>query len=49
MDKKILVIDDEEDFSYFVKKSLEAISNYKIITASKGIKRHNAFSLIVGV
>ncbi len=38
MDKKILVIDDEEDFCYFVKQNLEAISNYKVITASKGKK-----------
>ena len=38
MDKKILIIDDEEDFCYFVKKNLEAISNYEIITATKGKK-----------
>ena len=38
MDKKILIIDDEEDFCYFAKKNLEAISNYKIIVANKGKK-----------
>ena len=38
MDKKILIIDDEEDFCYFVKKNLEAISNYEIIVANKGKK-----------
>lgn len=38
MEKKILIIDDEEDFCYFIKKNLEAISNYKIITATKGKK-----------
>ena len=38
MDKKILIIDDEEDFCFFVKKNLEAISNYEIITANKGKK-----------
>ena len=38
MDKKILIIDDEEDFCFFVKKNLEAISNYEIIVANKGKK-----------
>ncbi len=38
MDKKILIIDDEEDFAYFVKKNLEAISNYEIIVANRGKK-----------
>ena len=38
MGKKILIIDDEEDFCYFAKKNLEAISNYEIITANKGKK-----------
>ncbi len=38
MKKKVLVIDDEKDFCYFVKKNLEAISNYKIITVTKGRK-----------
>jgi len=38
MDKKILIIDDEEDFCFFVKQNLEAISNYKIIVANKGKK-----------
>jgi len=38
MEKTILIVDDEEDFCYFVKKNLEAISNYEIITATKGKK-----------
>lgn len=38
MEKKILIIDDEEDFCYFVKKNLEAISNFEIITATRGKK-----------
>ena len=38
MEKKILIIDDEEDFCYFVKKNLEAISNFEITTATKGKK-----------
>ncbi len=38
MEKTILIIDDEEDFCYFVKKNLEAISNYEIITTTKGKK-----------
>jgi len=38
VEKKILIIDDEEDFCYFVKKNLEAISNYEIITATRGKK-----------
>ena len=38
MENKILIIDDEEDFCYFVKKNLEAISNYEIITATRGKK-----------
>jgi len=38
MEKTILIIDDEEDFCYFVKKNLEAISNYEVITATKGKK-----------
>lgn len=38
MTEKILIVDDEEDFCYFVKKNLEAISNYEIITATKGKK-----------
>ncbi len=36
--EKILIVDDEEDFCYFVKKNLEAISNYEIITATRGRK-----------
>lgn len=38
MEKRILIVDDEEDFCYFVKKNLEAISNYEIIIATKGKK-----------
>ena len=36
MEKKILLIDDEEDFCYFFKENLEAISNYEVIVATKG-------------
>jgi len=33
---KILVIDDEEDFSFFLKKNLERHECYDVITASDG-------------
>ena len=33
---KILIIDDEEDFSFFVKKNLERIEHYEVITAAEG-------------
>lgn len=38
MSKKILIIDDEKDFSYLIKANLQLISNYKIITANRGKK-----------
>ncbi len=38
MRKKILLIDDEEDFAFFVKANLGLISNYEIIVATKGKK-----------
>lgn len=38
MRKKILIIDDEKDFSYFVKENLELVTNYEIITANRGKK-----------
>lgn len=30
MKKRILIIDDEEDFCYFVKKNLEAMGNFEV-------------------
>lgn len=33
--RKILIIDDEEDFSFFVKRNLERI-NYEVLTAKEG-------------
>lgn len=38
MGRKILIIDDEKDFAFFIKANLELISNYKIIVAAKGKK-----------
>lgn len=38
MGKKILIIDDEEDFCYFVKANLQRISNYEILIAHRGKK-----------
>jgi DNA-binding response OmpR family regulator len=38
MRKKILIIDDEEDFAYFIKANLELISNYEVIVCTKGKK-----------
>ena len=48
--RKILVIDDEEDFSFFVKKNLERLS-WKVLVASDGqrgleLARRNKPSLI---
>jgi len=40
----ILVIDDEEDFSFFLKKNLERLDCYDVITAAdgkEGIKQAN--------
>ena len=34
--KKILVVDDEEDFVFFVKKNLEATGEYKVFVANCG-------------
>lgn len=34
--KTILVIDDEEDFCYFVKLNLEETGNYEVLTATSG-------------
>lgn len=34
MKKRILLIDDEEDFCYFVKKNLEATRNFEVIVCS---------------
>jgi two-component system, OmpR family, alkaline phosphatase synthesis response regulator PhoP len=35
-EKKILFIDDEDDFCFFVKLNLEKMGNYKVFTASRG-------------
>ena len=34
--KKVLIIDDEKDFSYFVKKDLEMTGAYIVLTAANG-------------
>jgi len=34
--KEILLIDDEEDFCFFVKKNLEQTGKFKVMTATKG-------------
>ncbi len=36
MREKILIIDDEKDFTHFVKENLQFVSNYTVVTASKG-------------
>ncbi|MDD5165985.1 MAG: response regulator [Candidatus Omnitrophica bacterium] len=36
--KSILIIDDEKDFCYFVKKNLELVSDYKVLIATGGGK-----------
>lgn len=36
--KKILIIDDEKDFCYFIKKNLELFGNYKVFVAIRGRK-----------
>jgi len=33
---KILVVDDEEDFCYFVKKNLEAKGEFRVLVATQG-------------
>ena len=38
MREKILIIDDEKDFTYFIKENLQLISNYTVITAKRGRK-----------
>jgi DNA-binding response OmpR family regulator len=50
--KKILIIDDEEDFCFFVKKNLEATGEFSVLYATdprKGIKiaRKETFDLIL--
>jgi two-component system KDP operon response regulator KdpE len=35
---KILIIDDEKNFCYFVKRNLEILGNYKVIIARSGKK-----------
>jgi len=34
--KKILIVDDEEDFCYFVKLNLEETEHYEVLTANDG-------------
>ena len=34
--KKILIIDDESDFSFFIKKNLEHSGEFTVITSDKG-------------
>ena len=36
--KNILIIDDEKDFCYFVKKNLELFAGYNVVTATSGTK-----------
>ncbi|OPY76463.1 MAG: Alkaline phosphatase synthesis transcriptional regulatory protein PhoP [Syntrophorhabdus sp. PtaU1.Bin058] len=36
--KKILLIDDEEDFGFFVKLNLERTGKYQVFTATDGIE-----------
>lgn len=38
MRKKILIIDDEQDFAYFIKANLELVSNCEVIVCTKGKK-----------
>lgn len=38
MRKKILIVDDEKDFAYFVKANLQLLGNYEVIVATKGKK-----------
>jgi len=40
--KKILIIDDEKDFCFFIKKNLELDNNYEVVTAfdaASGVKK----------
>ena len=36
--KKILIIDDEEDFCFFVRANLELLGNFKVLIANDGKK-----------
>ena len=38
MGKKILIIDDEKDFAFFVKANLQLISTYDVFIATRGKK-----------
>jgi DNA-binding response OmpR family regulator len=38
MSKKIFIIDDEEDFAYFIKANLELVSNYEVMIYTRGKK-----------
>ena len=44
MRRKILIIDDEKDFSFFVKANLQLISNYEVIVTTRGKKGIKAAS-----
>ncbi|MCP4650438.1 MAG: response regulator [PVC group bacterium] len=36
VERKIVVVDDEEDFCFFVKKNLEATGNFRVLLAHNG-------------
>jgi len=40
--KKILIIDDEKDFCYFVKENLELFAGYKVVAVTSGKKAARA-------
>jgi len=39
--KKILLIDDEEDFCFFVRQNLEQTGEFEVITANRGVEGIN--------
>ena len=43
MKTKVLIVDDEKDFCYFIRKTLEASGDFDVITSSDG---KEAFGLI---
>ncbi len=48
--KTVLIIDDEEDFCYFVRLNLEETGQYEVITATsgaEGIKKATSISRIL--
>ena len=44
MKKKILIIDDEKDFCYFIKANLELFPGYEVVIATSGEKGLRASS-----